>query len=263
MSLAWSNLPWYPLLLAYARLAPVCLFLPFFGRQVTGGLLLKNSVLLLMALGLSPLLAGSQPNGLIELLQLLLLESVTGLLLGLLFGMPFWLADGLGCLIDNQRGAGLAALLSPYTNSDSLLLGQCLQLFYASLFLQAGGLVQLLEAMRYSYFLLPVGGGVHWRPEWAGALADHLLWWVLLLAAPVWISLLLIDLAVGLLSRFAPQLNAFSMALALKSVLALLLLMLICLPTMQPASRHGRWWPDLAAVLARSGLGEAANGQQN
>ena len=56
------------------------------------------------------------------------------------------------------------------------------------------------------------------------------------IAAPALLAMLLADLLLGMLSRFAPQLNAFSIALTVKSVIACLILLMYLGPdTFLPA----------------------------
>ena len=55
---------------------------------------------------------------------------------------------------------------------------------------------------------------------------DELMRISLLLAAPVLCALTLLEVGLGLINRYAPQLNVFTLSLALKSWLAILILAL-------------------------------------
>ncbi|MDE1711673.1 flagellar biosynthetic protein FliR, partial (plasmid) [Chromobacterium amazonense] len=69
------------------------------------------------------------------------------------------------------------------------------------------------------------------------------------LASPVVAALLLSEVLLGLLSRFAPQMNAFSVSLTVKSLIALLMLLLYFGPVLPekvaqlafPASALSGW----------------------
>jgi type III secretion protein T len=62
--------------------------------------------------------------------------------------------------------------------------------------------------------------------EFAIRQGDTLFLWIVKLAAPVILVLVLVELGMGLISRIAPQLNVFVFAQPLKSLLATLMLML-------------------------------------
>ncbi|MGC8170069.1 flagellar biosynthetic protein FliR, partial [Salmonella enterica] len=56
----------------------------------------------------------------------------------------------------------------------------------------------------------------------------------LVLASPVLAVLLLSEIILGLLSRFAPQMNAFAISLTVKSLLALFILLIYFSPVLSP-----------------------------
>ena len=61
--------------------------------------------------------------GMGQLLMLLMKEVFVGFVLGYLIAIPFWAFEAVGFLIDNQRGASVAATLNPLTGNDSSPLG--------------------------------------------------------------------------------------------------------------------------------------------
>jgi type III secretion protein T len=96
----------------------------------------------------------------------------------------------------------------------------------------SGGLTSLLEVVHGSYRAIPMGarfvpdmGSVH-------AYMGTLLAAALRMAAPVLLLLLVLELFLGVLSRFAQQMNAFSVSLTVKSFVAFLALLVYLMPTM-------------------------------
>lgn len=158
-------------------------------------------------------------------------EAAIGLALGLLASIGFWALYAAGAMIDYQSGLAFASTIDPLTGQEESLLGTFLMRLFTVLFLITGGLLSLIGLLFESYVLWPVSSML---PTVASpllvelmlrALAD-LLAIALKVAAPFLIMMLLIELAVGLLSRFAPLLNVFFVVLPLKALALALMLLL-------------------------------------
>ena len=165
-----------------------------------------------------------------RLLALLAKEAMVGMFLGWLAALPFWIFEAIGFVIDNQRGASLGAILNPATGNDSSPLGILFNLGFMVFFLTAGGF-GLFATMLYDSFGLwniwawwpsmPAQGAVRMLDQFSGFAAR-----VLLLASPAIVAMFLAELGLALISRFAPQLQVFFLALPVKSALVLLVLVL-------------------------------------
>jgi type III secretion protein T len=99
-----------------------------------------------------------------------------------------------------------------------------------TLFVSAGGLLAMLGVIVDSYRIWPVGSffpnlGLVLE-QFAIRQGDTLFLWIVKLASPVIVVLLLVELGVGLVGRVAPQLNVFVFAQPLKSLLAHLMMLL-------------------------------------
>ncbi len=70
---------------------------------------------------------------------------------------------------------------------------------------------------------LPVG---HTLPLFFAGKVAWFMAFMMLIAAPIAVACLLVDISLGLINRFAPQLNAYVLAMPIKSGLAALLLYL-------------------------------------
>jgi type III secretion protein T len=217
---------WLPGLgLLASRPLGIMLILPVFARAELGGLL-RASLALALAL---PLLGSSSPDLLeasdrtIPLALLALKELFVGLLLGFLLGVPFWSIQAVGELIDTQRGiTSEVAPLDPATRSQASAMGVFLGLAAIAVFVSAGGLAVLAGTLYQSYAIWPLQSVLpKISLESAMAVArtlDHVLAYTLVVAGPVVILLLLVDLCVMLIGRFAPQLNAYDLAPLVKNI---------------------------------------------
>lgn len=210
--------------LASARVGPIFLTLPFLGASVLpSGARIAVATLVGMALLPAPdtslLKAGVDLPGLLH-------EAGIGLLLSCLLAWPFWVVQAWGAIADNMRGATLAAILDPSSGAESSELANLLQLLAAAVFLQAGGVPLMLELIQHSYQLCPPLQPCTLALPPLLALLGRTLASALLLASPLIGGALAADVALGMLSRLTPQLNAFALSLTLKSMLVIALLLL-------------------------------------
>ncbi len=205
--------------LAYARIAPVFYLLPFLNDRTIVNGFVKNTIVFAVILGMWPSIGHPHPPGR-GLLGMAMTEAGAGLVLGVALSLPFWVAATIGELIDNQRGATISDSIDPATGVEASVLAPFVSLFYAAAFLQQGGMLTIVEALEASYATVPAGALFHVDLVRVGALLDDLVAHGLALAAPVLIVMFLTDALLGLFSRFCPQVNAFSLSLTVKSLVA-------------------------------------------
>lgn len=220
------------LALTQPRILAMCLMLPLFNRQILPGLL-RYAVAAVIGLVLVPML---QPRyaevdvSLVELIAIIGKEVFIGLVMGFLVAIPFWIFEAVGFVIDNQRGASLGATINPLTGNDSSPMGILFNQAFMVFFLVGGGFALMLTLLYDSFRLWDLWS---WTPtlrmESVPVLLDQLSRFMrltLLLAAPAVIAMFLAELGLALVSRFAPQLQVFFLAMPIKSGLALLVLVL-------------------------------------
>lgn len=213
-------------ILGFARLAPIFFMLPFLNSSVLTGAA-RQAVIVLVALGFWACIGVPLPalDG-VAFFALLLREASIGVMLGCLLCWPFWVLHAMGNLIDNQRGAMLSSTVDPANGVDTSELANFLQLFAAAVYLEGGGMLLMLETVSHSYRICaPVNDCIVHVSALLGLL-DALVSKTLVISAPVVATLLISEALLGLLSRYAPQMNAFSVSLTVKSLVALVVLML-------------------------------------
>jgi type III secretion protein T len=248
------------LALAYAttRIQMALAIIPLFNKQLVPGLI-RTGIGVCVSLVLVPpiraTLGSSMPDT-ATIVFTLLKEGVIGLLFGFAVAVLFWAVEAVGFFVDNQRGASIASTLNPQTGNDTSPLGLMFNQAFVVYFLVAGGFTVLLGMFYQSFRIWPVVSffptltpeGI---PEFAGLFAN-LVRLGLLLASPVLVAMLLAELGLALVSRFAPQLQVFFLAMPIKSAIAFLVLVLY-LPTMFSYIRDeiGRL-PGLLDLLGRS-----------
>ncbi|KVT72957.1 type III secretion system export apparatus subunit SctT [Burkholderia ubonensis] len=226
--------------LGFARVAPVFFILPFLNSNVLNGVV-RTSVTMVVALGLWPHPVDALPAyQTLPLLLMIAREAGVGVLLACLLAWPFWVFHALGSVIDNQRGATLSSSIDPANGVDTSELANLFNLFAAAVYLQGGGMTLMLDVMSRSYQVCdPLGTCAPALPPLLG-LINQIIAHALVLASPVVAALLLSEVVLGLLSRFAQQMNAFSVSLTVKSAIALLIMLIYFSPVL----------PDRVAQLA-------------
>ncbi|MEN3258023.1 type III secretion system export apparatus subunit SctT [Sodalis endosymbiont of Spalangia cameroni] len=245
-----------------ARITPMFFLLPFFSGSIVS-ITVRTPVIFFVGAALWPYSfdAMASLEG-AHMLEIVLREAAIGLLLAILLALPFWVMHGLGALIDYQRGALLSSAYDPISGVDTSELANLFNLFFAAVFLQGGGLTLLLEVFVGSYQLcdplqpcLPSLGKMT-------TLLETMTTRILVLSSPVLAALLLIEILLGMLSRFAPQMNAFAIALTLKSGVTFLIMLIYFAPLLPDMFRQ--YWltpPQLEAWLSDDPSKERGNEQ--
>jgi type III secretion protein T len=218
--------------LGMGRMIPIFVIAPFLG----GSLMtqpVRNAVMLSLVVFLYPLLEAQVPADLSPtsavFVGLMLKEVAIGILIGFLVSVPFWIANGAGFMIDNQRGASMADSMDPLSGESSSPLGNLVLQTLVMIFIVTGGLAAFVGILLGSYKLWPP---FSFSPDLSSAALaalfrqqlDLLLRFVVLLSAPALIICFLTDFGMGLMNRFAPQLNVFFLSMPVKSGLATALL---------------------------------------
>jgi type III secretion protein T len=132
-----------------------------------------------------------------------------------------------GSLIDFQTGTANAAFFDPTAGHDVGPREEFLGWLAIVLFVASGGLLAMVGVLIDSYRLWPVAsffpdaGKV--LEEFVVRQGDTLFLWIVKLATPVVLVLLIVELGLGLINRVAPQLNVFVFAQPVKSLLATLM----------------------------------------
>lgn len=164
------------------------------------------------------------------LMLLLVKEAVIGVCLGLAFGLVFWVGSAIGELIDHQSGLTFSQNIDQQHGQSVSVTGRLIDQTVIAYFVASGGLLVFADTLLLSYELWPVHA---WLPELrqpamllAAEESSRLLALTLLLAGPVLLVLLMVDLGFGLLGRSAPQINVFDLSIPVKTAVAMVVLML-------------------------------------
>jgi type III secretion protein T len=213
------------------RLLACFTVLPVLNKKIMGGTIVRNGVVISLALFLFPsLLTQNWPTEMSALwvIGIMLKEAFIGLFIGFVASIPFWAIETTGFFIDNQRGATMASsynlAMSEQTSPVGLLLSQLL----ITIFFMSAAFLGFIGGIFKSYLSWPV---TQFFPsitlDWVQFFYDqfaHLLIMIVLFSAPIVIAMFLAEFALAIASRSAPQLNVFFLAMPIKSGIASFLL---------------------------------------
>jgi flagellar biosynthetic protein FliR len=203
------------LVLALARVGGLFIMGPIFASR-TAPVRVRAAVVFFMTLAMLPLVGATPPAlaadaGAAVVLGMMGFETLVGFTLGLVAQLTFGAVQMAGQLAGIQMGIGLSNLIDPQTEEHITSLAQWQNLLALLIFLSIDGHHILIRAVADSFTVLPLGGGM---PSAAGFgivldLAGGLFVVALKIAAPVMVLLLMVNAAMGVLSKLIPQLNVF------------------------------------------------------
>jgi flagellar biosynthetic protein FliR len=157
-----------------------------------------------------PALPATDPMSLAGLL-ILMQEMVIGAAMGFSMRVVFGAVEMAGEISGLTMGFGFATFFDPQTRARSSALAQFLALLTLMLFLALNVHLTMLATLARSFIDLPVSAA----PAGAQGFRQLALWGGLIfssgvqLALPIIAALLLTNIALGILTRAAPQLNLF------------------------------------------------------
>jgi len=155
-----------------------------------------------------PVVAIVSGDGLLILLQ----QIAVGLALGFALSVVFSAMEVAGQFIGMQMGLSLSSLYDPVNGTQTPAIGQFLSMTSALVLFAMDGHHQVIAALWQSFRDVPIaatpasGRGFLVLVDWGAAIFNT----GLHIALPVTAALLTANLALGMMTRAAPQLNIFS-----------------------------------------------------
>jgi len=203
----------YRLLLLLFRAGALVMTVPVFGHAAIPRQL---RVWIMLMLALSVFSAGqvvvvAPPPTAWHLFAVILGELAVGFLLGFAVILLFSAVQYAGHIIGLQMGLAVASVFDPMSAGQISIIGQFYYLIGMLVFLLLNGHHMVIEAFVQSYRLVPVGMVV--IPPSMGELLTELTFMIFVvgikLAAPVMITLYILNIILGIIARTVPQMNVF------------------------------------------------------
>ena len=227
--LAWIAAAVFP----FCRIAALIATAPILGdgsipRRVRIGLALFVTAIVAPTIVEVPAVALMSGDGFLLIARQLLIGAAMGFSMRLAFAAIEYAGD----LIGFQMGLGYATLIDPETNDQTPLLGSLLRYFASLAFLVANGPLLMIAGVSESFNGLPIVGSGGLFGDWQALVLQGATVFGLALhmALPVIAALLATNVALGVMTRAAPQLNLFSIGFPITITVGLVVLV-ASLPT--------------------------------
>ena len=225
----WASGFFWPLL----RISAMFVAIPVFSGRFVDSKILVGASLMITFFTL-PLLPDHRAievfshEGVITGLQQILIGLSMGFVLQLVFSAIIFAGQG----IAYSMGLGFASMVDPTTGVSVPVVSQFYLVLSTLLYLTLGGHLVLIEMLIDSFNTLPIGAtGMERSDIWSIiAWSSRIFSAGLLMAMPAIASLLMVNVAFGVVTRAAPQLNIFAVGFP-AMVLAGILLLSTTMPT--------------------------------
>ena len=154
-------------------------------------------------------------------------EFAIGMAIGMMLRLAFEAGRLAGEMVSQGMGLAFATLADPLSGASSQVLSQWFYLVFALLFFTLDAHLALVRVLADSYHALPIGAPLADLPAFVSAVPlffSSVLKAGVLLALPVSIALLAVNLAFGVLARAAAQLNPMALGLPVALLTGLVLM---------------------------------------
>ncbi|NLK51765.1 MAG: flagellar type III secretion system protein FliR [Syntrophomonadaceae bacterium] len=218
-------------LVVLARVSGVFQIAPIFAGERTPiyirtGLAAIFSILIAMVL---PVSLDPIPQQLLPFILGMAGEFILGFAIGFIIYLVFVAVQVAGQFIDMQMGFGIVNVLDPQSGIQMPLVGNFLYIIALLVFLSVNGHHLILTALVKSYDFIPVMGFTYESglTEIIIILFCGMFLTAMKIAVPVVITLVVTDIALGLVARTVPQMNVFIVGLPMKIMVGIFSLITI------------------------------------
>ncbi|OZG74403.1 EscT/YscT/HrcT family type III secretion system export apparatus protein [Hahella sp. CCB-MM4] len=208
--------------LCLPRIGAAFVVLPLLTQESVPALV-RNSLFVSLAIMVYPIaFATIDPGSIPSYIWpfIVLKEIFLGACMGFLFGSIFWALSIAGGILDTQTGSNMANAMDPIQGHQTTPTGLWLSRFATWLFMVSGGFLIFLDVLLGSYKLWPIQEillnlSLHSAMIFIQEL-EFIMTKALMIALPGMLVLALVDLSLGLINRFAQQINVLSLSMPIK-----------------------------------------------
>lgn len=217
-------------LLIFARITGIFSTAPIFGSRNVP-VVVKAGLSLVLSYILFPLVFTDKtviPESVLGYFLVVIGEFLIGLIIGFSASLVFSAIQMAGQLLDMQIGFGIVNILDPQSGQQLPLVGNFKYILALLVFLATNSHHMLLAALFSSFKLVPVTG-VTFQSNLTELIVNMVggtFTIAMKISFPVLLSLLLTDVALGILARTMPQMNIFVVGIPGKIIIGLFVLSL-------------------------------------
>lgn len=224
----------------FVRISALFVVAPFFGARtipvrIRIVLAVAVTLVLLPNLPFPDAIEPFSPRGVLVILQQVSIGIVMGLILQIVFSALIMAGQAMA----TTMGLGFASSVDPQNGVQVTMLGQLYLILGTLYFLAMDGHLLLLNVLAQSFVALPVGSAMNSTQIFAdlALFAAQLFFAAVMISLPVMVGVLLVNLAFGVITRAAPQLNIFAVGFP-TTMLAGFVLMFFSVPVLLPLMQN-------------------------
>lgn len=154
-------------------------------------------------------------------------ELVFGLAMGTALSFTFIAANWAGEIIGQQMGFNISEVFDPQFGKQGSLIGDLYFMLTLAIFLFCGGHRAMLRGIHASFEAMPLLGA-GWNRDLFDLLIELLRGATLLamqMAAPMLLTMLVVDLALGFIGKTMPQINVMTAGVSMKAAIGIAVLL--------------------------------------
>lgn len=216
-------------LLILTRIIGILMVAPVFSDKkvppiASAGIAMMISIIIVYS---NPIMELSYPGNVIGYGSLIIKELMVGLIIGFVIYMMFQIFFFVGQLISMSSGLSMSNMFDPTVGQQVPVIGVLYNQVATALFLVTNGHHIIFRGLIHSYILIPIGEG-----QFNGGIVAQMITMLnnyfiisLKIAAPIMVTMFILDFALGILARTAPQMNMFVIGFPVK-IMASLIMML-------------------------------------
>lgn len=153
-------------------------------------------------------------------------QVMTGIAMGLCLRVVFVALELAGQAIGQLMGLMMANMVDPMNGNNVPIIGQFYLLLATLLFLAVDGHLLMIKVLAESFNTLPIGvngissNGIWEFITWTGQIISV----AVIISLPAMVSLLIVNLSFGVMTRAAPQLNIFAVGFPIMIILGVVII---------------------------------------
>lgn len=222
---AWLASIWLP----FVRIGGFMLIAPVIGAQLVPARV-RLILAVLMTMLIFPNLPSLPPIDLISVEAFILIaqQLLIGIALGMVLQVLLQMFVVGGQIVAMKMGLGFASMVDPSNGVQVTVVSQFHLMLATLLFLAMNGHLAMLEVLNESFLILPISAGFL-SPDSLLSLASAGTWMfagAILMALPGVTALFIINSAIAVVTRAAPQLNIFAIGFPFMLLMGLIIIWL-------------------------------------
>lgn len=217
-------------LLIIVRISTVIATAPIFSlgntpRKVKAGIAIALALVEIPMLEYTPL----SYTGVVGYALLVTKEALTGALIGLASGLCMYIVDFSGHILDMEIGFSMVTLMDPTTRTQTSINGVFLNYLLILIMLATNLHYYIISTIYDSFTVIPIGGAVFNGNLYLFYLEYMVNYFVIgfRIILPIFASILIINVVLGVLAKVAPQMNMFAIGMQLKVFVGIFVLTIV------------------------------------